>query len=106
MNAPGVPCWKTARAICDTTESVELGRAWTRTARYETPRNIVIAIAPRTASVFAAFLPFGWRNALTPLAIASTPVSAVDPDEKARRRTNSETAPAPTGRACGVTARC
>ena len=98
------PRWNTARAICETTESVELGRAWRCTARYETPRKSVIAITPSTPSVFAAFFPCGWRNALTPFAIASTPVRAVEPDENARSRTNSVIAPVPTGSACGVTA--
>ncbi len=45
---------------------------------------IVIAIAPSRNSVVAAFLLFGLRNAGTPLEIASTPVSAAQPDEKAR----------------------
>ena len=48
MKPPTSPAGKTARAICETTESVELGSAWTCTARYETPRNSVIAIAPST----------------------------------------------------------
>src|ERR1700751_826953 len=104
MKPPNEPVGNTARAIWETTESVELGRAWTCTARYETPRNIAIAIVPRTASVFAAFFPCGWRKALTPLAIASTPVRAVDPDENARRTTKTVTAPAPAGRGFGTTA--
>ena len=104
MKAPADPAGKTARAICETTESVELGIACRCTARYETPRNKVIAITPRIASVCAAFFPCGRRNALTPFAIASTPVSAVDPDENARRRTKSVIVPAPTGSGCGVTA--
>jgi hypothetical protein len=43
------------------------------------------------ASVVAAFLLFGLRNAGTPLLIASTPVSAVQPEENARssRKTSS-----------------
>ena len=45
---------------------------------------IVIAIAPSRNRVVAAFLLFGLRNAGTPLEIASTPVSAAQPDEKAR----------------------
>ena len=57
----------------------------------------MIAIVPSTASVFAAFFPCGCRNALTPFAIASTPVSAVEPDEKARSRTKSVRALVPTG---------
>jgi len=105
MKPPSVPGWKTARAICDTTEADALGLACTCIARNETPRNITIAITPSAPSVLAAFLPCGWRNALTPFAIASTPVSAVDPDEKARRRMNSPTAPTPAGSAWGTTAR-
>ena len=45
---------------------------------------IVIAIAPSRSSVVAAFLLLGRRNAGTPFEIASTPVSAAQPDEKAR----------------------
>ena len=106
MKLHDVPGWKTARAICDTTESLALGRACRWTARYETPRKRVIAIMPSAASVAAAFRPCGLRNAFTPFAIASTPVSAVEPDENARRRTKSVIAPVPTGSAFGVTAWC
>src|SRR5437588_532207 len=84
MKPPDEPGRKTARATCETTESVELGSACTCTARYETPRNIPIASVPSTASVVAAFFPCGWRNALTPFAIASTPVRAVEPQDEAR----------------------
>src|SRR5213595_2716354 len=104
MKLPADPAGKTARAICDTTDAVALGLACRCTARYETPRKRKIAIEPRIASVAAAFLPCGRRNALTPFAIASTPVSAVEPDEKARRTTKIVTAPAPAGSACGTTA--
>ena len=45
---------------------------------------IVIAIVPSSSSVVAAFRLFGLRNAGTPLEIASTPVSAAQPDENAR----------------------
>ena len=104
MKEPAEPAGNTARAICETTESVELGSACRWTARYETPRKSEIAMTPRIASVCAAFLPCGRLNALTPFAIASTPVSAVDPEEKARRRTKSVIVPAPTGSGFGVTA--
>ena len=104
MKPPTDPLGNVARATCDTTESVVLGRACSFTARKETPRKSVIAITPSTPSVVAAFFPCGRRNALTPFAIASTPVSAVDPDENARRRTKSVIVPAPTGSGCGVTA--
>ena len=106
MKPPNEPAGKTVRAIWETTESVELGSACTCTARYETPTNIAIASVPSTASVLAAFFPCGCRNALTPFAIASTPVRAVEPDENARSRTNTVTAPTPAGSGFGTTARC
>src|SRR5437764_1964718 len=97
---------KTARAISDSTEGVPVavGRACMCTASHETPTNIVIAIDPRISIVFAAFLPCGRLNALTPFAIASTPVRAVEPDEKARRTTNAVTAPTPLVSGCGAAA--
>ena len=49
-----------------------------------TPANIATAMPPSRASVVAAFLLLGLRNAGTPLLIASTPVSAVQPEENAR----------------------
>ena len=84
-----------ARAICDRTDGVpdSVGSACMCTASHDTPRNIAIATTPSTSIVFAAFLPCGRRNALTPFAIASTPVSAVEPDENARSTTKSVTAP-------------
>ena len=89
MNPPNVPGGKTVRAICETTESVELGIACTCTARYETPRNIAIASAAEHAERLRGVLPLRMPEALTPFAIASTPVSAVDPDENARSRTKA-----------------
>ena len=55
--------------------------------------NIVIAIAPSSSSVVAAFLLFGFWNAGTPLLIASTPVSAAQPDEKARSEQEDDARP-------------
>jgi hypothetical protein len=49
----------------------------------EMPKNKDTAITPMIPSVVAAFRDWGRRNAGTPLEIASTPVSAVDPEEKA-----------------------
>ena len=46
------------------------------------------------ASVVAALRLFGGRNAGTPLAIASMPVSAVQPEENARSAKNSNASPA------------
>ena len=48
---------------------------------------------PRSASVVAAFLLFGLRKAGTPLLIASTPVSAAQPDAKARSTRNAPARP-------------
>ena len=55
------------------------------------PMNIVIAMTPMIASVSAAFLDCGRRNAGTPFEMASTPVSAVAPEENARSSVNSAT---------------
>jgi hypothetical protein len=50
---------------------------------------IVTAIAPSSSSVVAALRPLRLRNAGTPLEIASTPVSAAQPDANARRSRNA-----------------
>ncbi len=69
------------------------------------PANIVIDSAPITAIVVAAFLAFGCRNAGTPLEIASTPVSAVQPEENARSARNTSASPvSPTWAGSGCTA--
>ena len=98
-----VPAGKTPRASCDSTDGVpeSAGSACMCTASHETPTNIAIAITPSVASVVAAFRPCGRRNAFTPFAIASTPVSAVEPDANARRTTNSVTAPVPAASDAG-----
>ena len=49
-----------------------------------TPINMVTAMVPSSSRVVAAFLLFGFRNAGTPLEMASTPVNAAEPEEKAR----------------------
>ena len=104
MNDAVLPTGNAARAIWESTESVELGRACMCTASHETPRKRLIAIVPRTASVRAAFADWGRLNAFTPLAIASTPVNADAPDENARSRTRTPTAPAPAASGFGATA--
>ncbi len=53
------------------------------------PTSITIAIDPSSSSVVAAFLLFGSLNAGTPLEIASTPVSAAQPDENVRSSRNT-----------------
>ncbi len=58
------------------------------------PPSMVIAIPPSRARVVAAFLLFGSRNAGTPFEIASTPVSAAQPDEKARASSTTMAIPA------------
>src|SRR6266536_3369832 len=104
MKAPGDPAGKVARAISETSETVLLGRACMRTARYETPRKSVIEIKPRIPSVAAAFFPFGRLHALTPFEIASTPVRATAPLANARTRRKAVTAPVPTAIGCGTVA--
>ena len=59
-------------------------------------RRIDIAVI-----VFAAFLASGGLNAGTPLAIASTPVSATEPEAKALSRRNRPSASVPSGSAFG-----
>src|SRR6476660_640642 len=56
------------------------------------------------ASVAAAFFPCGLRNALTPFAIASTPVRAVEPEANASSTTNVVTAPTPAVSGCDTVA--
>ena len=55
------------------------------------PTNSVASRIAIQVSVMAAFLGSGFWNAGTPLAIASTPVSATEPLAKARRRTRMPT---------------
>ena len=59
-----------------------------------TPTNMVMAMMPIAAMVAAAFVDLGLRKAGTPLEIASTPVSAVQPLEKARRTSITRASPA------------
>jgi hypothetical protein len=54
---------------------------------------IVTAMPPSSSSVVAAFLRLGLRNAGTPLLIASTPVSAAQPDENARSQQEDQREP-------------
>ena len=49
------------------------------------PRNIITAVPPITDIVMFAFLILGTRKAGTPLAIASIPVRAEQPDANALR---------------------
>src|SRR5215470_20451320 len=102
IQPPKLPAGNTARATCETTESVLLGRACRCTARYETPRNIVIATTPSTPNVREAFFACGRLNALTPFAIASTPVSALAPDANALRTRKIVSVPTPAGSGFGV----
>ncbi len=51
--------------------------------------SMVMAMTPMRSSVLAALRLLGFLNAGTPLEIASTPVRAAHPDEKARSRRNS-----------------
>ncbi len=57
------------------------------------PANIVTERKPIAASVVAAFFALGLRKAGTPLLIASTPVSAVQPEAKARMASSTRASP-------------
>ena len=48
------------------------------------PMSMETAIPPSIAKVVAAFFDFGSRKDGTPLEMASTPVSAAQPEEKVR----------------------
>jgi hypothetical protein len=52
------------------------------------PANMLTDSAPMIVSVFAALRGLGLRNAGTPLLMASTPVSAVQPDANAFRNSD------------------
>src|SRR6202040_1568488 len=58
------------------------------------PINRLTAIVPSISNVVAALRDLGFRNAGTPLLIASTPVSAAQPDENDRATRNSNAKPA------------
>src|SRR3954463_16649743 len=57
---------------------------WLMMANAVTAMNMLTAIAPSSDNVVAAFLLLGFWNDGTPLLIASTPVSAVQPEANAR----------------------
>ena len=59
------------------------GIAWTLVERIERPRNIAPSVVPMMTSVGPRVLHSGFLNAVTPLEIASTPVTAAPPDAKA-----------------------
>ncbi len=62
-------------------------------ARIVMDMNMVTLSTPSSTSVLAALSLLGLRKAGTPLEMASTPVSAVQPDEKARASRNTRAAP-------------
>ena len=57
------------------------------------PANIVIDSAPMITSVAAALRLCGFSKAGTPLETASTPVSAVQPEAKARKSRKTRAIP-------------
>ena len=82
------PSPKTVSPICASTDVEAAMCSLVRTSRAaassEMPKNIGMLMAPISSRVDAAFFDCGRRKACTPSAIASTPVSAVAPEEKAR----------------------
>src|SRR5436190_13020118 len=92
---PAVAAWKAKKStdLPQTLSAIWLmidgfpsgyARAWVPRASAVIPANIVIARTPIIVRVAAALRLFGGRKAGTPLLIASTPVSAVQPLAKAR----------------------
>ena len=65
-----------------------------------TDRNMEIAMIPSISSVVAALADLGLRKAGTPLLMASTPVSAVHPEENARAIKKTNAAPVNDSSAC------
>ena len=63
-----------------------IGRMWKLVARNVIPMNRIPRITAIVISVRAALRDSGGSKAGTPVAIASTPVSATAPEAKARRR--------------------
>src|SRR3979411_2347794 len=66
------------------------------------PMTRLTAIRPNINRVVAAFLDLGFLNAGTPLLIASTPVSAAQPEEKARNSRKSSAKPPSPGDWAGI----
>jgi hypothetical protein len=71
--------------------SLSVGRSCS--ARAATPQNSAARIVPVQVSTVAACLASGGRKAGTPFEMASTPDSAIAPDEKARISRNSDAPP-------------
>jgi hypothetical protein len=94
--------------ICDRTDREtaisSVTRMWSRTERMVIPMNIVTVMNSIMLSVEAAFFDCGRRKACTPSATASTPVSAVAPDENARRIRNKLTVAVASKGRCAVSA--
>src|SRR6185437_6415960 len=67
---------------------------WVRRASATMPTSMVMAMMPSSSSVVAALRLLGFLNAGTPLEMASTPVSAAQPEENARNNRNAMAAPA------------
>ena len=80
-----------ALEVAGVLDVLDVGRAAPARSRRRTSSA---AMPPISASVVAAFRLFGGLNAGTPLAIASTPVSAVQPEANARSAKNSSARPA------------
>src|SRR3954451_21066348 len=77
---------------------------WLMMAKAVIAMNMLTAMPPSNASVVAAFLLLGFWKAGTPLLIASTPVSAVQPDANARSNKNASASP--TKCSVGFTPQC
>src|SRR3954469_1194106 len=92
------PTWAMTVGVCEPAgrpRSVGSGAVWTwlMIANAVIARNMLTAMPPSRASVVAAFLLLGFWKAGTPLLIASTPVSAVQPEANDRRKRKASARP-------------
>src|SRR5205807_8406494 len=73
--------------ICEITVGVPdlKGMACTLVDRADSPKNITPRVEPITTRVSLAFFHSGGLKAVTPLEMASTPVTAAQPEAKALR---------------------
>src|SRR4029079_18234930 len=98
------PSPNTAPAAIATTDAPpsSVGRTSKATATTVSPTNRMASRTDMAVMVLAAFFDSGGLNAGTPLAMASTPVSATDPPAKALRRRSTPTSSVPNGTLSGA----
>ena len=87
----GEPSPRTALPMIDNSVSSSLTVGLINFASNDSPKKNPPRTPPMTIRVVAALWLSGFRNAGTPFEMASIPVSATAPDEKARRKSRTVT---------------